>query len=174
MSSHPRTASSLLRAALVVSLVSSVTVAITAKKRAPQEPAAVPSTPHTFLAFRTPAGGASLQVGQTKTLGTIDVSPYRKIRVVVNEHADSPTGIQVTLTLTEGSEQIAPLDTIFVTRPLPIRMSPGSLSAIPASLLPSQSSRIYEVPGTTLTITATALGPGSGTDLIDLFIYGAD
>ena len=107
----------------------------------------------TTLAFRTPSGAVSVPAGQSKHLGVVDVSPFSKIRVAAGERRDSVTGITVRLTLTEGNELVAHLDTL--------------------SLLPgSQVTRVYDVPGTKLTIYADAIG-GSGTDAIDVLVYGS-
>ena len=107
----------------------------------------------TILAFRTPPGAVSITAGQSKQLGLVDVSKFSKIRVVCDERTGSGTGINVRLTLTEGNELVAQLDTF--------------------TLAPhTQLTRVYDVPGTHLTIFADALG-GSGTDGIDLLVYGA-
>ena len=57
------------------------------------------------------------------------------------------------MTITEGSELVAQLDVL--------SLSPHS-----------QLTRVYDVPGTKLSLFADALG-GSGTDGMDLLIYGA-
>jgi hypothetical protein len=107
----------------------------------------------TSLAFRTPPGAVSIPAGQSKQLGSVDVSPFNQIRVVADERVDSVTGIVIRLTITEGSELVAQLDTL--------------------TLAPrSQITRVYDVPGTKLTIFADAL-PGSGKDAVDVLIYGA-
>jgi type III secretion protein HrpB1 len=107
----------------------------------------------TVLAFRTQPGAVVIPAGQSKQLGVVDVSKFSKIRVVADERAGSGTGINVRLTITEGNELVAQLDTF--------------------SLTPhSQLTRVYDVPGTKLTIFADAVG-GSGTDGIDLLVYGA-
>jgi len=105
------------------------------------------------LAFRTPAGSVSIPAGQSKQLGIVDVSPFSKIRVVADERTGSGTGINIRLTITEGSELVAQLDTFILTPR-------------------AQTTRVYEVPGTQLTIFADAMG-GTGSDGIDLLIYGS-
>lgn len=107
----------------------------------------------TTLAFRTAPGAVSISAGQSKQLGIVDVSKFSKIRVVADERTGSGTGINVRMTLTEGNELVAQLDTF--------TLSPHT-----------QLTRVYDVPGTKLTIFADALG-GSGTDGIDLLVYGA-
>ena len=105
------------------------------------------------LAFRTPVGAVSIPAGQSKQLGVVDVSPYAKIRVVADERIGSGTGINIRLTITEGNELVAQLDTF--------------------SLTPhSQVTRVYDVPGTKLTVFADAVG-GSGSDGVDVLIYGS-
>jgi hypothetical protein len=95
----------------------------------------------------------SIPAGQSKQLGVVDISKFSKIRVVADERAGSGTGINVRLTITEGSELVAQLDTF--------SLSPHS-----------QLTRVYDVPGTKLTVFADAVG-GSGSDGIDLLVYGA-
>jgi hypothetical protein len=106
----------------------------------------------TKLAFRTNVGGVAIPAGQSKELGSVDVSPYSKIRVVADERVGSPTGISIRLTITEGNELVAQLDTLTLTPH-------------------SQVTKVYDVPGTKLTIYADAVG-GTGSDAIDVLIYG--
>jgi len=108
----------------------------------------------TKLAFRTKVGGVSIPAGQSKQLGVVEVAQFKKIRVVTDERAGSASGIGIRLTITEGSELVAQLD-MFTLAPH------------------SQLTRVYDVPGTTLTIFADALG-GSGSDGMDLLVYGCD
>jgi type III secretion protein HrpB1 len=107
----------------------------------------------TTLAFRTPQGGVSVPAGQSKQLGTVDVSPYERIRVVADERVGSGTGMSVRLTITEGNELVAQLDVLPLTPH-------------------SQVTRVYEVPGSKLTVFADAVG-GAGTDALDVLIYGS-
>jgi len=107
----------------------------------------------TSLAFRTPVGGIAIPAGKSVQLGTVDVHNFSKIRVVADERVGSATGISVRMTITEGSELVAQLDVL--------SLSPHS-----------QLTRVYDVPGTKLSLFADALG-GSGTDGMDLLIYGA-
>jgi len=104
------------------------------------------------LAFRTAPGGVSIPAGTSKELGVVDVSPYERIRVVADERIGSGTGVTVRLTITEGQELVAFLDLL--------AMAPHQ-----------QVTRVYEVPGTTLSVFADAAG-GSGTDGLDVLIYG--
>src|SRR5438105_4593571 len=107
----------------------------------------------TTLAFRTPVGGVSVPAGQSKQLGTVDVHNFSKIRVVADERVGSPTGVTIRLTITEGNELVAQLDTL--------------------SLAPhSQLTRLYDVPGPTLTVFADAIG-GAGNAGLDVPIAGA-
>lgn len=106
----------------------------------------------TKLAFRTPVGGVSITAGQSKQLGTVDVSPFSQIRVVADERVGSPTGVNIRLTITEGNELVAQLDIL--------------------NLVPhGQITRVYAVPGMKLTIYADAIG-GTGSDAVDVLIYG--
>lgn len=107
----------------------------------------------TVLAFRTPVGSVSIPAGQSKQLGVVDVHAFSKIRVVADERVGSGTGVNIRLTITEGNELVAQLDVL--------------------SLTPhSQVTRVYDVPGTKLTVFADAIG-GAGSDGIDVLIYGA-
>jgi hypothetical protein len=107
----------------------------------------------TQLAFRTPAGAVSIPVGGSKTLGTVDVHSFERIRVVADERVGSVSNVVIRLTITEGSELVAQLDTL--------------------TLAPhSQLTRVYEVPGTKLTVSADAVGTGSGSASVDVLIYG--
>jgi type III secretion protein HrpB1 len=107
----------------------------------------------TKLAFRTPVGGVKIPAGQSKDLGMVDVSPFERIRVVADERVGSGTGINIRITITEGTELVAQLDIL--------HLSPHS-----------QVTRVYEVPGTKLTIFADALG-GTGSDGIDVLVFGS-
>ena len=113
-------------------------------------PAIQPS--RTVLAFRTPVGGVSIPAGQSKELGVVDFSAFERIRVVADERVGSGSGINVRLTITEGNELVAQLDVL--------ALSPHS-----------QTTRVYEVPCTKLSIFADAIG-GSGADALDVLVYG--
>jgi hypothetical protein len=105
------------------------------------------------LAFRTPPGAVSIPVGQSKQLGTVDVQPFERIRVVADERVGSASNVVIRLTITEGSELVAQLDTL--------------------TLAPhSQITRVYEVPGTKLMVFADAVGTGQGQAAVDVLIYG--
>ena len=114
--------------------------------------AAAPSFGQNVLAFRTPVGGVSIPAGQSKQLGVVDVSHYERIRVVADERIGSGTGISVRMTITEGNELVAQLDVLHLTPH-------------------AQLTRVYEVPGTKLSIYADA-APGSGSDGLDVLVYG--
>src|ERR1700730_80150 len=107
----------------------------------------------TTLAFRTPVGGVSITARQSKERGSVAVHQFSQIRVVADKRVGSATGINVRLTITEGSELVAQLDTL--------------------SLAPhSQVTRVYNVPAKKLTVFADAVGGGGGNDALDLLIYG--
>ena len=108
----------------------------------------------TTLAFRTPPGGVSIPAGQSKQLGVVDVSAFEQIRVVADERVGSGSGINVRLTITEGNELVAQLDVLTLTPH-------------------SQVTKVYDVPGTKLTVFADATG-GTGTDALDVLIYGSE
>jgi hypothetical protein len=106
----------------------------------------------TVLAFRTKPGGVSVPAGGSQELGVVDVARYERIRVVADERVGSGTGVTVRLTITEGNELVAFLDLL--------HLAPHQ-----------QVTRVYEVPGTKLSVYADALG-GTGTDALDVLIYG--
>ncbi len=114
---------------------------------------ATPGT--TTLAFRTAPGGVTIPPGQSKTLGAVNVGQFAKIRVVADERAGSPTSVTIRLTITEGNELVAQLDTL--------TLSPHS-----------QVTRVYDVPGVKLTVFADAAGGGAGSDGLDVLIYGSN
>jgi len=107
----------------------------------------------TVLAFQATE---NITVGTKKVLGTVDVSPYAQIRVVAYENAGGPTNIEILLEFTNapsGGNAIGPLDTL--------TLSPNS-----------NQTKVYDVPGTYLAITANALPGPTGFDGVGLFIYG--
>ncbi|HKO55463.1 MAG TPA: hypothetical protein VJ276_06255 [Thermoanaerobaculia bacterium] len=106
----------------------------------------------TVLAFRTQPGAVTIPAGQSKQLGSVDVSKFERIRVVADERIGSPSGVSIRLTITEGNELVSQLDIL--------KLSPVS-----------QVTRVYDVPGTKLTIFADA-APGAGTDAVDVLVYG--
>lgn len=107
----------------------------------------------TTLAFRTHPGAVSIPVGQTQKLGEVDVKSYERIRLVADERVGSAGPVVIRLTITEGNELVAQLDTL--------------------TLQPhAQITRVYEVPGTKLDIFADALAGGSGSSSVDVLIYG--
>src|ERR1700720_1627723 len=91
------------------------------------------------LGFRTQVGSISIPGGQTKLLGVVDVSMYDRIRLVADERIDSTSNIILRLTFTEGEELVAQLDTILLTPH-------------------SQMTRVYDVPGTQLSVYADSVG----------------
>ena len=108
----------------------------------------------TSLAFRTPVGATSIPVGQSKTLGAVDVHSFNRIRVVADERTGSAGPVVIRLTITEGNELVSQLDTL--------------------TLQPhSQVTRVYEVPGTKLSVIADATGSGTGNSSVDVLIYGS-
>lgn len=107
----------------------------------------------TVLAFRTAVGAVSFPDNSSQTLGSVDVSPYSQIRVVADERVDSAGNVTIRLTITEGQELVAQLDTL--------TLSPDS-----------QVTNVYAVPGTTLTVFADGSGASAGSDAVDVLIYG--
>ena len=105
------------------------------------------------LAFRTPVGSISVPGGQTKLLGVVDVSMYDRIRLVTDERIDSTSNMILRLTFTEGEELVAQLDTILLTPH-------------------SQITRVYDVPGTQLSVYADSVGATGTKGSLDVLIYG--
>jgi len=114
--------------------------------------AAAPTFGQNVLAFRTPPGGVSIPAGQSKQLGVVDVTAYERIRIVADERIGSGTGVSIRVTITEGNELVAQLDVLHLTPH-------------------AQVTRVYEVPGTKLTLFADA-APGTGQDGLDVLVYG--
>jgi hypothetical protein len=107
----------------------------------------------TVLAFQATE---NVTVGTKKVLGTVDVSPYAQIRVVAYENAGGQTNVEILLEFTDapsGGTALGPLDTL--------TLSPNS-----------NQTKVYQVPGTYLAITANALPGPTGFDGVGLFIYG--
>jgi type III secretion protein HrpB1 len=100
----------------------------------------------TELLFRTPPGWKTIPAGQTITLGTADVAQYHQIRVV----AVGATPITILLTITEGNELVAQLDTIMLQAGQAL-------------------TRVYDIPGKKITIVAKAT---TGSGLVQFFLYG--
>jgi type III secretion protein HrpB1 len=107
----------------------------------------------TQLAFRTPPGAVSIPAGQSRLLGMVDVRPFEQIRVVADERVGSAGPIVIRLTLMEGNELVAQLDTL--------------------TLAPhSELTKVYDVPGTRLAVYADAMGGGGGSSALDVLVYG--
>jgi hypothetical protein len=105
------------------------------------------------LAFRTQVGAITIPGGQTKLLGVVDVSMYDRIRLVTDERIDSTSNIILRMTFTEGEELVAQLDTVLLTPH-------------------SQVTRVYDVPGTQLSIYADSVGATGTQGSLDVLIYG--
>jgi type III secretion protein HrpB1 len=105
------------------------------------------------LAFRTQVGAITIPGGQTKLLGVVDVSIYDRIRLVADERIDSTANIILRLTFTEGEELVAQLDTVLLTPH-------------------SKMTRVYEVPGTQLSVYADSVGATGTKGSVDVLIYG--
>jgi len=101
----------------------------------------------------TQVGAVTIPGGQTKLLGVVDVSMYDRIRLVTDERIDSTSNIVLRLTFTEGEELVAQLDTLLLTPH-------------------SQVTRVYDVPGTQLSIYADSVGNTGTQGSLDVLIYG--
>ncbi len=103
----------------------------------------------TSRVFATRPGGMSIPISQfERRIAQLDVSPYRQIRITAGERVGSPTNVRIRL-LTDGIT----LDVL--------ELSPRS-----------EVIRVYDVPGVTLDISVIALGPGTGSDTVDIIVYG--
>jgi hypothetical protein len=83
-------------------------------------------------------------------LGTADVAQYHQIRVVAFEKTGSAAPIIILLTITEGSEMVAQLDTIMLQAGQPL-------------------TRVYDVPSKKITIAAKATTDNGS---VQVFLYG--
>jgi type III secretion protein HrpB1 len=108
----------------------------------------------TMMILRTHIGAVKVPAGQTKQLGTVDVSKSSNIRVVATERISSKTNTSIRLTITEGEELVAPLDVLLLTPH-------------------SSVTRVYDVAGTKLSISADAVS-GTGNDAVDALVYGLE
>lgn len=107
----------------------------------------------TSLVFATPPGALRVDIGPDefeRRIGprSIDVSAFRQIRLVAVERVGSPTNVRIRL-LTGGHT----LDVV--------ELSPRS-----------EVTRVYDVPGMSISIAVVALGPGPGSNFVDIVIYG--
>ncbi len=105
------------------------------------------------LAFRTKVGAETINAGQTKDLGMVDVSHFEKIRVVADERTGSGCNVIVRLTITEGNELVAFLDEF--------------------TLMPHQQmTKLYDVPCTKLMVSLVGVGAPGTTGGADVLMYG--
>lgn len=107
----------------------------------------------TQLIFQPPEETFLIPVGQTMTLGTINVQPYQQIRVVLAEYKGSPGNVVFNLIISLQGSAWGTLDTV--------TLSPEG-----------NESLVYDVPGTELTIMASAVGPGTGSVRIYALVFG--
>ena len=107
----------------------------------------------TELNFRTPPDGENIPAGETRALGRTVVDRYRQIRDIADERGGSANDIDVRLTLTEGDELVAQLDVL--------KLTPGL-----------EVTKVYDVPGTKLTVFATATDTKTGLSTVDVLVYG--
>ena len=106
----------------------------------------------TTKAFQTPAGGVAISpTGQYQVLGKIDVTSFDLIRVVVDNDTREDTALIDLIILNEDGF-VVPLD--------------GLISLLGAG----QANRVYEIPGTELTIMAAVIG--TSTAHIQVAIWG--
>ena len=112
----------------------------------------------TKLVFRARTGnafGISIPVGTQVPFKSIDVSQYRKIRIIAKELPGSVSGVYVTLMMMEGGDSVGELE--------PLTLTPGT-----------SQTKVFDVPGTSLGIIAQAQASGRGSNTIEILIYGSD
>jgi len=117
---------------------------------APQPPPQPYGTKGTTLAFRTDPGGVKIVPGNSRDLGVIDIHNFERIRVIADQRADNATDVIIRLAIIEA-ELTAILDVMLIASG-------------------SQSTRVYEMPGTKLAISANAAG--SSPALVEVWVYG--
>ncbi len=105
---------------------------------------------HNVLAFRTKPGAETVNAAESKVLGTVDVSTFERIRVVADERVGGTCNVWIRLTITEW---VAFLDHIMLTPH-------------------AQMTRVYDVPGTKLTVAIDGVGPANTKGSVDVLIYG--
>lgn len=105
------------------------------------------------LAFRTKPGAETINAGESKDLGVVDVSHFDKIRLVADERVDSTCNVLIRLTITEDNELVAFLDHIVLTPH-------------------AQMTRVYDVPCTKLTIAIDGAGAPGTKGAVDVLLYG--
>lgn len=109
----------------------------------------------TELIYRTESGGEYLKGGSFKELiNDLDVSLYRVIRVAAINRGGATVPISIGFTLVEDEQ--------FLISMASFTLNPGT-----------SFNEVYDIPGRTLRITASAkAGYGGGT--LELLIYGRD
>jgi type III secretion protein HrpB1 len=105
------------------------------------------------LAFRTKVGAETVKGGETRELGTVETASFDKIRLVCDERIGSTCNVLVRLTIMEGNELVAFLDTVLLTPH-------------------AQVTRVYDVPGTKLNVAMDGIGPANTHGAVDVLIYG--
>lgn len=105
------------------------------------------------LAFRTKPGAETINAGESKELGVVDVSQFDKIRLVADERVGSTCNVLVRMTITEGNELVAFLDHLVLTPH-------------------AQLTKVYDVPCTKLSIFIDGVGAAGTKGAVDVLIYG--
>jgi hypothetical protein len=106
-----------------------------------------------ILAFRTKPGAETIKGGETKELGVVGVGQFRSIRLVCDERTGSTCNVLVRMTIMEGNELVASLDQVLLTPH-------------------AQNTRVYEVPGTQLSISIDGIGAANTQGAVDVLLYG--
>lgn len=105
------------------------------------------------LAFRTKVGAETVKGGETKELGIVETSRFDKIRLVTDERIGSTCNVLVRLTMMEGNELVAFLDTVLLTPH-------------------AQTTRVYDVPGTKINVAIDGIGAANTSGSVDVLVYG--
>lgn len=105
------------------------------------------------LAFRTKPGAETVKGGESKELGIVETSRFDKIRLVCDERIGSTCNVVVRLTFMEGNELVAFLEHLLLTPH-------------------AQMTRVYDVPGTKISIAIDGVGAPNTQGSVDVLIYG--
>jgi hypothetical protein len=110
----------------------------------------------TTLAFNTPPVAAIIPAGKSHDLGTVDVHTFNRIRVLAAERPGSAASVAIVLYLLEekGTLTVGILDTL--------TLKAGD-----------QITRVYEAPGTMLSIVAILTGAPAPTAGVDVWVWGS-
>jgi type III secretion protein HrpB1 len=110
----------------------------------------------TTLAFNTPPVAVSIPAGKSHDLGTVDVHTFDRIRVLADQRPGSAASAVILLYLLadKGALTVGLLDTL--------TLKAGD-----------QITKVYETPGTMLSIVAILNGASGSTAGVDVWVWGS-